>query len=44
MRDFYGKRIIYFIVSSALIIAGIIGFFINGVKLDITFSGGAKIT
>ena len=44
MRDFYGKRIIYFIVSSALIIAGIIGLFINGVKLDITFSGGAKIT
>ncbi len=44
MRDFYGKRIIYFIVSSALIIAGIIGLFVNGVKLDITFSGGAKIT
>ena len=44
MRDFYGKRIIYFIISAALIIAGIIGFFINGVKLDITFSGGAKIT
>ena len=44
MRDFYGKRIIYFIISTALIVAGIIGLFINGVKLDITFSGGAKIT
>ncbi len=44
MRDFYGKRIIYFIISGALILTGIIGLFINGVKLDITFSGGAKIT
>ncbi len=44
MRDFYGKKYIYFIISSLLIIAGIIGLFINGVKLDITFSGGAKIT
>ena len=44
MRDFYGKRIIYFIISAALILTGIIGLFINGVKLDITFSGGAKIT
>ena len=44
MRDFYSKRAIYFIISSVLIIAGIIGLFVNGVKLDITFSGGAKIT
>lgn len=44
MRNFYGKRAIYFIISSALILAGIIGLFVNGVKLDITFSGGAKIT
>ena len=44
MRDFYGKRFIYFIISGALILTGIIGLFINGVKLDITFSGGAKIT
>lgn len=44
MRDFYGKRAIYFIISIALILAGIVGLFINGVKLDITFSGGAKIT
>ena len=44
MRDFYGKRAIYFITSIALILAGIVGLFVNGVKLDITFSGGAKIT
>lgn len=44
MRDFYGKRKIYYIISLALILAGIVGLFINGVKLDITFSGGAKIT
>lgn len=44
MRNFYGKRAVYFIISSVLIIAGIIGLFVNGVKLDITFSGGAKIT
>jgi preprotein translocase SecF subunit len=44
MRNFYGKRYLYFIISAALIIAGIIGLFVNGVKLDITFSGGAKIT
>ena len=44
MRDFYGKRAIYFIISIALILTGIIALFINGVKLDITFSGGAKIT
>lgn len=44
MRNFYGKKHIYFIISSLLIVAGIIGLFINGVHLDITFSGGAKIT
>ena len=44
MRDFYGKRKIYYIISAALILAGIVGLFINGIKLDITFSGGAKIT
>ena len=44
MRNFYGKRGIYFAISLVLILAGIIGLFINGIKLDITFSGGAKIT
>ncbi len=44
MRNFYSKKYIYFIFSSLLILAGVIGLFINGVKLDITFSGGAKFT
>ncbi len=44
MFDFYGKRKIYYTISILLMIAGLIGLFINGVKLDITFSGGAKIT
>lgn len=44
MFDFYGKRKIYYIISCTLLLAGIIGLFVNGVKLDITFSGGAKIT
>ncbi len=44
MFDFYGKRRIYYIISAAIMIIGIAFSFINGVKLDITFSGGAKIT
>ena len=44
MRDFYSKKYVYFIISSLLILAGIIGLFVNGIKLDITFSGGAKLT
>ena len=44
MFDFYGKRKIYYIISAVLILAGIVGLFVNGVKLDITFSGGAKLT
>jgi len=44
MINFYAKRMIYYIISIALIVAGIIGVFVRGVKLDITFSGGAKLT
>lgn len=44
MINFYAKRKIYYIISAVLILAGIVGTIINGVKLDITFSGGAKIT
>lgn len=44
MRNFYGAKHIYFIISAVLIIAGIITTIFNGVDLDITFSGGAKIT
>ena len=44
MTDFYGKRKIYYIISALLMIIGIVFLFVNGVKLDITFSGGAKVT
>lgn len=44
MINFYAKRMIYYIISATLIVAGIIGVFVRGVKLDITFSGGAKLT
>ncbi len=44
MINFYAKRKIYYIISLVLIVAGFIGLLVNGVKLDITFSGGAKIT
>ncbi len=44
MRDFYGKRSIYYIISLCLILVGIVFLLFRGVKLDITFSGGAKIT
>ena len=44
MIKFYSKRMIYYIISATLIVAGIIGVFVRGVKLDITFSGGAKLT
>ncbi len=44
MRDFYSKRYLYYIISAVLLLAGVVGLFVNGVKLDITFSGGAKIT
>lgn len=41
--DFVGNRKIYFGVSIAIIIVGIICNFIFGTKLDIQFSGGATI-
>ncbi len=45
MMDFYGKRRIYYCISLGLILIGIISLFVGkGVQLDITFSGGAKIT
>ncbi|MBQ8894243.1 MAG: protein translocase subunit SecF [Clostridia bacterium] len=44
MVKFYENRKIYYIISAVLLIAGIVGLFVNGVKLDISFSGGAKIT
>lgn len=41
--DFYKKRFIFFGISLTVMLVGIIFSFINGVKLDIQFKGGAMI-
>lgn len=43
MIKFYNKRKIFFAVSSAIMIIGIISLFINGINLSIQFKGGAII-
>ena len=40
---FYKKRFLFFGISICIMIAGIIGVFINGVTLDIQFKGGALL-
>lgn len=44
MVNFYKNRKYFYLFSIALLLIGLIGFFVRGVKLDITFSGGAKLT
>ena len=41
VRDFYGKRRISYSISAAVIALGIVMIFVNGVKLDVQFAGGA---
>ncbi len=43
MIDLMGKRYYFFIISILIIIAGIAGFLINGLELDIQFQGGTII-
>lgn len=43
MIKFYEKRKIFFSISAAIMIIGIISLFINGVNLSIQFKGGAII-
>ncbi|MDW5300049.1 MAG: protein translocase subunit SecF [Sedimentibacter sp.] len=43
MIKFYEKRKIFFTISAAIMIIGIISLFINGVNLSIQFKGGAII-
>ena len=40
---FYKKRWIFFSISIILMLAGIVGVYINGVHLDIQFKGGALL-
>ena len=42
--DFYQHRYIYFAISIAIILTGIIAACVNGIKLDITFQGGSIVT
>lgn len=40
MTDLMGKRYYYFALSALVLLAGVIGYFINGLQLDIQFQGG----
>ncbi len=44
MFKFYQNRKWFYTISLTLIIVGIVALFINGVKLDIQFSGGSKVS
>jgi len=44
MIDLMGKRKIMFTISIVIILIGVIGFFVNGLNLDIQFQGGTVIT
>jgi preprotein translocase subunit SecF len=44
MMDLMGKRKIMFTISIAIIVAGFIGYLVNGLNLDIQFQGGTVIT
>ncbi len=43
MINLIGKRNYFFILSGIILIAGIVGYFVNGIKLDIQFEGGTII-
>lgn len=44
MFKFYKNRKIFYIISACLMLIGIVALIINGVKLDIQFSGGSKVS
>lgn len=43
MINFYEKKKYFFTLSLAIMVAGIIGMFVNGINLNIQFTGGAII-
>ncbi len=43
MINFIGRRKIFFIISSVVILAGIVSLFVNGLNLDLEFKGGTAI-
>ncbi len=44
MLKIYSKRKLYYIISGLIMVIGVIALILNGVQLDIAFSGGAKLT
>jgi preprotein translocase subunit SecF len=44
MIDLIGKKYYFFALSGLLILAGLVGLLVNGIKLDIQFQGGTRIT
>lgn len=44
MIDLIGKKYYFFALSGLLILAGVVGLLVNGIKLDIQFQGGTRIT
>jgi preprotein translocase subunit SecF len=44
MIDLIGKKYYFFVLSGLLILAGLVGLLVNGIKLDIQFQGGTRIT
>ncbi len=43
MIDFVGKWRIFFAISLLMVLVGLVGFIVNGVKLDIQFEGGTEV-
>lgn len=43
MVDLYGKRHYFFALSILIVLAGFVGYLVNGVQLDIQFQGGTVI-
>ena len=43
MIDLIGKKYYFFALSALLILAGVVGLLVNGVKLDIQFQGGTRM-
>jgi len=44
MIDFFGKRKIFYILSTCIVLIAIIGSIYPGVKLDVEFKGGSMVT
>jgi len=42
--DFMGRRRIFYVVSGALLVVAVAGFFIRGLNLGIDFTGGTQLT